>query len=306
MRALWNIKTRLAAAATVIALGAGGLLLAGESGESIVSPASAAGPSAYAVDPYPGFGRTAAASARDETIAAWEAFRRERHIASCMGTAGFDYQLEVTYPVDELRLIAAGLNVPNMPASATSPEQANDDVRATLPAQQRDAYYIALYGETAAAVEAFESGDGASNDESFATGGCTGAAARAIGSVWSTHRQLAPELEALGRAAGMDAATQYTACAQQASGIAATDPGVLEDRVDDPALSAPEQARAAAAFASCMPVWQRAYSEAERARLDGFISEHSDVLEPLRERYATIMTSIQSDEAFRRFLALHG
>jgi hypothetical protein len=68
--------------------------------------AAAATLSAAALDEYAGFGQSVEATQRDETIAYWEAFRREQLVGACMAEAGFDYAPAVAFPTGDMLEIA--------------------------------------------------------------------------------------------------------------------------------------------------------------------------------------------------------
>jgi hypothetical protein len=170
------------------------------------------------LDEYTGFGQSAEAVQRDETIAYWEAFEREQLIAECMADAGFDYTPAVAFPTGDMLEVAEGLGVAAERSSSASSEPASpatrnrDDERA-LPDDERERYNQTLLGESAADVdEADRTGivpEGRRADE-FATGGCSGQARAAVPSIWDARRDLAPELDALRqRGVGRDAAAQF-------------------------------------------------------------------------------------------------
>jgi hypothetical protein len=71
--------------------------------EHLGHPGEATTLSATSLDRYPGFGQSAEAVRRDETIAYWEAFQRELLIRECMGEAGFDYAPAVAFPAGDVR-----------------------------------------------------------------------------------------------------------------------------------------------------------------------------------------------------------
>lgn len=161
--------------------------------------------SASSLDEYAGFGQSAEAVERDETIAYWEAFQREQHIAECMADAGFEYTPAVAFPAGDMLEVAEGLGVVAEGSSSAAPDLAspatrNRDYAAGLSGDERERYSQTLLGESAAEVaEADRTGvvpEGRRAEE-FATGGCFGDAEAAVPNVWAARRDLAAELDAV-------------------------------------------------------------------------------------------------------------
>ncbi|MCA1699988.1 MAG: hypothetical protein LC790_14230 [Actinobacteria bacterium] len=95
-------------------------------------------------------------------------------------------------------------------------------------------------------------------------------------------------------------------CAQREAGFAATNPGDIEERLENPDLPPLEKTRLELALTACMPVWEQAFRQARQDRAGALVSEHSAVLEAARIRYADAMQTIQADPEFLEFLAVHG
>lgn len=257
------------------------------------------------LDAYPGFGRSADAVLRDETIAYWEAFRREQFVATCMGDAGFDYTPAVAFPAQDTADVAEHLGISG--EAGPSPVAQNRAYEAGLSSEERERYNQTLLGESAAAVaEADRTGivpDGRADD--FARGGCVGAAAAAIPSVWDAPRQLTAELETMrqdiARSAELqEAGRAYAECAQDASGLRATSPADLDETVLEESDGSADAARA---FEECASVWASGYEEAATAVADRFVQEQSDRLAAVATRYADVMTQIAEDEALAAYLS---
>lgn len=159
---------------------------------------------ATSLDGYAGFGESPEAVQRDETIAYWEAFRREQLIRECMAGAGFAYMPAVAFPAGDMREVAEGLGIEGRSSLAlaplASPAAWNRDYEASLPDAERERYNQALLGESAADVaEADRTGEvpeGRTADD-FANGGCHGEAREAIPGIWKVPQALAPEVDAL-------------------------------------------------------------------------------------------------------------
>lgn len=155
------------------------------------------------LDAYAGFGQTADAELRDETIAYAEAFEREQLVAECMADAGFDYEPAVAFPDGDMLEIAEHLGVDGTDATAagdSTPASRNRADERDLTADERERYNQTLLGESAADIaEADRTGEvpaGRRADE-FATGGCYGTAQQAVPSIWDTRRELSADLDTL-------------------------------------------------------------------------------------------------------------
>lgn len=166
--------------------------------EHLGSPRGVAEASTWPLDDYAGFGRSPAAAQRDQVIAYGEAFEREQSIVACMANAGFDYSPAVAFPAEDTLAVAERLGVDPAGAAGAGGFATNRAYEQTLTPAERERYNQTLLGESAAEIaEADRTGlvpEGRGED--FARGGCTGAARKAIPSIWDTPRALAGALEA--------------------------------------------------------------------------------------------------------------
>lgn len=270
-----------------------------------------AGAEPYPLDKYPGFGRSAAAGLRDDTIAAWESFRRAQAVTACMERAGFAYALDVTYPSGPLATVAKGLGVQATGSvPATSAEQQNAALESSLTPEALERFHRALYGESAADIAAMRETervpDGRAED--FAHGGCTGEADAAVPSIWTLKRELNGEVEAARRSIAATpemetTATAFAACAKRVAGMDVQRPADVERLVvSDPALS--DSARMVGN--DCMPIWDAGRRTAEVAVWRGFEQRNAAHLQGALERYRDIMKTIAADDAFKGYLEAIG
>jgi hypothetical protein len=213
--------------------------------------------STSSLDDYAGFGQSAAATQRDETIAYWEAFQREQLITECMAEAGFEYAPAVAFPTGDMREVAEGLGIEDTGSSfelpqLSSPVSWNRDYERGLSDAERERYHQTLLGESAAAVaEADRTGivpEGRPAEE-FAMGGCFGEADAAVPSVWDARRELAPDLDALrqediGRDAGAQFVERHT---RLLDAVARRYDGVMDRIAQDEAFATYLAAQVAAA-----------------------------------------------------------
>ncbi|HEX6425196.1 MAG TPA: S-layer homology domain-containing protein [Acidimicrobiales bacterium] len=213
----------------------------------------AAEAAASVLDAYAGFGISADAELRDETIAYAEAFEREEVVRECMAEAGFEYAPAVAFPAGDVAEIADSLGVdPAEDASGgspadSSPSDRNRAYERALPADEQERYNQTLLGESAEDVaEADRTGvvpDG--RPEDFATGGCVGEARDAVPSVWDARRALDDELAAMvGEIESADHEPASTAAAErfvdghaaQLAAVAQRYDGAIDEIAHDPAL----------------------------------------------------------------------
>lgn len=282
-----------------------GLIISGV----VTSAAAAFADSPFSLDKYPGFGRSADAALRDDTIAYWEAFQREQLIAGCMAVAGFAYALDVAFPPEAVVAIAEGQGVAPSAAGLladASPSARNDAYVEALSATELDRYFQTLFAERAGDIMmAEETGripDGRGDD--FASGGCFGEAQAAIPGIWNLPRQLGDELEVM-RASIDDSAElrdtqrQYAECTRGSASLDA-DPAALEAIV---AGGGPQAAAAGAALARCADIWSFGYRRAAEAAAQNFATAHALELAAIETQYAGVMDTIRKDSAFRAYLS---
>lgn len=263
---------------------------------------------AFLLDKYPGLGRSPAAAVRDDTIAAWEVFRREQLIASCMGRSGFEYAPTLSFPPQALAAVAKNLSVTRSgSATASAPSDRNDAYVATLSGEQRERYYRALFAESEKDMTVLRQTGRIpdSRGNGFARGGCAGEANSAVPSVWTLKQELELEFDNVRRniAASSEIASTgavYAECSQQVAGISARSPRDLDK------LAASDSSRAEAIASvgrECSAVWASGYRNAEVAELKRFERRNADALLAAQQRYSDAMTTISADQAFLDYLA---
>ena len=150
----------------------------------------------------PGFRMATQEASHDLTLYLWEAFEQERHIRDCMAEKGFDYELDISVPGSMLLEIADAVGmVGNTGAGSGSggpqqePEAATQSLDiGSFSAEELERYYRALYDETTADVEDWITGYLPLGRDTFATGGCFGAAQNAVDSVVSLREEINDEL----------------------------------------------------------------------------------------------------------------
>lgn len=261
----------------------------------------------FPLDKYPGFGRSAEAALRDDTIANWEAFRREQFIASCMKESGFEYSPAVAYPTEAMLAVADSLGVVASTASSlVSPLDRNRAYEAALPQEERERFNQTLYGESAADIDESErtgrvpAGRGAD----FRHGGCFGRAEGNGPTVWDTRRELDDELVAMQR--GLLGSRELEAtraahreCAQRVGGIAADSPADL----DAIAAQGGADAAVSAVREECDRLWAVGYEQAQVAAAERFAQQHRALLAAAEDRYRNVMDTIRADQEFLAYLS---
>ena len=271
----------------------------------MATAAGAAQPQPFPLDKYPGFGRSPLAAQRDDTIAAWEAFRREQLIASCLGRAGFSYVPALAFPEEPLAAVASSLGISAVgAATARSPFDQNQAYEATLSASEDERYSRTLYGESAIDMAGTgRTGQVPTGRESdFASGGCRGEAKSVVPSVWDLKRGLEGELELMRQniAAAPEMVTTgdaYAACAR-VRGMDARSPADVE-RIAVINLST----AITAVLKECNGVWAAGYRTAELAVMTEFERRNLVVLRSAEARYVDVPAGIAADVEFRAYLA---
>lgn len=259
---------------------------------------------ALTLDAYVGFGRSPSAATRDDTVALWETYQRERLVSDCMDTAGFRYAPSPAFPDAAVRKVAVALRVQPIVEAPVEAAVVNERSSAALARTDRDRYYRTLMGETLATVEAV----GAAPEEvvpndSYATGGCVGKVKEAVPGVWDARRSVQGDLLALNRRIGADLAGPYAACVQRTSGLDAANPGVLEDLAVGVDPAAALRTKAKTALGACQPVWDEGFRTRQNRAMPAFIADHQAVFDSVQRRYADVTTRIDTDRGFRTYLA---
>jgi hypothetical protein len=284
----------------------GGKALADAIDDHLGNPRALQDPATFALDGYEGFGRSPEAVLRDDTIAYWEAFRRQVDVAACMSDAGFEHAPAVAFPADRVGDIAAGLGVEPRRSASGSPDSRNRAYEQRLSPNERERYFQTLLGESAADVaEAERTGEippGRGPD--FATGGCQGAAQTANPNVWDRQRPLRQQLDQdIAASPELAAAkSQYRQCAQAEGGIVASDPG------DARQVAQADTAKAAAVkevLANCEAGWATGYDRAATSTADRFADLHTKELAAIGRHYDTALTDLRRDAEFLTYLGEH-
>ena len=150
----------------------------------------------------PGFRPRYQGPVSDDTFYLWEAFKRQRYIQDCMTEKGFNYVFDVDWPDSWFAEIADSLGMVGNTGAGSGSGGPQQEPRAatrspdidSLSAEELERYYRALYDETTADVEVWITGYLPLGRDTFATGGCFGAAQTAIDSVDSLRDELDEEL----------------------------------------------------------------------------------------------------------------
>lgn len=266
----------------------------------------------FDLESVPGFGRSAIAMARDDQVAAYQAYQREKTVAKCMSAAGFDYAVNLRYPVDALE----GLSVATVEADAHLRARAGESASATnaryvgaLPAARRDAYYKTLLGESAQDVDFFEKHKGqippGRNPDTFATGGCQGRAMTEVGRVWDLRDQLARDWDAVraqarNSKAVAQATENLTTCAAELGFPGVTGPWSLDEAartgsVSVETINTVEQ--------RCLPAWQAADLDALKQHEERFVEDHRGELTSQIKRFGGLLEQSRVDLGFAQVVA---
>jgi len=261
----------------------------------------------FPLDKYPGFGRSPDAVLRDDTIAYWEAYGRERLISSCMGESGFEYVPAVAYPEEAMLAVAEGLGVAvSSDPSLESPFDRNRTYEVELTPEEREGFNQALFGESAADVaEVNRTGLLPVGRMDFATGGCVGRVKAGALSVWDLRRELDDELVVMQRSIAESpelAATRaaFRECAQRVAGIAADDPADVDAFVG----GGGSEPQAATVLSECERVWAVGYRQSQLTAAAGLVKEHAVAFSELEARYShDIMATVRNDDEFLAYLS---
>lgn len=252
-----------------------------------------------------GFGVAPQNALRDDTIALWEAFKRDQVQQACMARAGFKYQPELAFPsgvavqvADKLKLSAPQAASLDFYGSAATVE--NRRYSDALPAPQRDGYFQALYGESASDMDLVRStGQLPAGRADFARGGCYGKAWKAIPGIYNLKREFVEAVRAARSSNGGNtgSAVPNPACVAE-SGAALNS---LQDF--DAALGRGEDI-SQAIEAGCDKQVIKMAQRARIARENQVFVTNRVVLNAHRAAYKDVMQTIARDRAFLEYLAV--
>lgn len=154
----------------------------------------------FNADGVPGFGMSIPNAKRDDTIALWEAYKREVLVKNCMIEANLMYDIEVAFPADVAAGIANDFKLPDphsVSRSGTlSGVEVNNYKRAmTLAIDEKEKYFQRLYAESSVDVELVETtGNLPQGRADFARGGCVGKSWDAIPGIYALKHKLASDI----------------------------------------------------------------------------------------------------------------
>ena len=284
------------------------------------------------LDSVPGLGTTREAMERDSAIAYYEAYLREKSVASCMLEAGFEYHVDVKFPAQPVQYLAArfglvGQEVVGMPVSTVAPlqpgaeelilseadpVQRNNAYVANLDSSSLEGYYQALFAESSADV-AFAETHGRAPDagaDDFASGGCFGGSLAELPGIWDLKRSLVGDLVELrsrkplaeDQAAVEDAFDRCVADNGGPAGVRSVAEvemvlGSSDPKVDVDALHQ--------ALENCDDIGADAHRKAYEVRAADFLVAHQSVLDAQVDRYEGFMELMLADEQFLTYLRNH-
>lgn len=229
---------------------------------------------------------------RDDAIALWEAYRRERSIMVCMERARFDYAVDLRASDADFANAAVYLQLESDPRSAPDGEAENDSTKRDLKSGELNRYYVELFGVTWDDISA-EKGD-------ITKSGCFADALRSIGNVWAAKDRLGAERLELNREAGKtraveDAENVYATCAADL-GVKGRDQGEVE-------ASGAEPATVDKVVDACGPAYD-AVKAAELAKLEEtFLVEHPELTQHAA-LYDDFARQAASDAGFLRAIGV--
>lgn len=248
----------------------------------------------------PGFGVDDQEALRDDTIALWEAYQRDRVVASCMEDAGFTWHVQALYPESAVSQVADGVDAPRREVvEPWDPVSANVEVVGELDDDDLEAYYQALYGlDTPTAEDLLR---GISEVE---PGGCYEAGDGHGQRVWDLRDTIEPAVVE-GRLAFRDT-DAYAELTSQA-GLCAAEfgiPEVTDQREADDAIDAGlDPDVVTQMMQGCGDIWNDR-DGAERAHAAQWVwQQHSAELSGQLEHYATVWETLQADEDFLAHLS---
>lgn len=248
-----------------------------------------------------GLGINRDALERDDQVAAFEAWMRELGVSRCMAAKGHDYAAELLYPVETLT--HARVRPPSVGIAPEVPSAKNRQYVAKLTRQDHDTYVEDLFGESLASMELLaETGQipAGRDGDSFARGGCKGAATKQEPSIWDLKKKHRDELLEMRievrKGPALDLVrSEFRACARRqgvstVSSLPELEPAAVEKRISLEQMEAVSNA--------CTDLWlvgeRRALAMAQQL----FIERHSAEISAVNDRGASLEEASRNDQAF--------
>lgn len=260
------------------------------------------------LEDVPGFRIDANGTIADDTILLWEAFQREKHIQRCMIEDGFSYTLDAAFPAGSLRAVADAIGAVGQTDDLSSDDatggaaskRTNPDIDSLSP-QQLNAYYLALYGESAVDLAYVDStGFLPPGRNEFAQGGCFGTAA-ALPRLRTTTRKVDDDLQTEKAIEMAKAAPCITTGGVKLADLAALDFAYVAI-YDNFATSDDEKRELESDLDSCIDALERENAAAKaRAKVTVF-NRHKKLLLDHAERYKILENEIAQDDEFKQYL----
>jgi len=235
------------------------------------------------LDGIPGFGKSHDAMQRDDAIALWEAFKRERLIQACMQDQAQLYIAPDLASRRERERVAEYLGIDDL---GGEPEWSPQ------PPPHDDAYWLALYDISA---EEAQQGLGNSNH------GCVGKSWRALPGLWSLKTVLAEDQADVflraDRSPSMEPARRhFRSCASENGLSDVSSPGDL-----DALMTELDHELVMKVMDTCGPAYDRAHTEVLAQEEAAFVKSHPE-LDRQREQYSDVLSKMAQDKEFLSFL----
>jgi hypothetical protein len=275
---------------------------------TVQSPSPTLAEVIHPLDEIPGLGVSSDAALRDETLALYEAWRRDTLVAECLSKSGVSWTPEALFPVEELPEIALSLNQSPIANDDPWPEELNFEMRKALGPKEREVYADAMYGETAKDIADWQESGGSVPDgrdpETFAIGGCSHVGWKQMPGVWQIKDRLGDQISALRAGARetdsfLAGQAKYSVCARDLGYPNINSPADFDKLI----LAGDNSNSLAEAIAACSGLWAKA-NEAGLAEIQAhFRVANAAFIEPWIAYYAKFWDELRSDKTFLVFLS---
>lgn len=250
----------------------------------------------------PGFGLSDREVLRDDTLAFYEAYRRDLPVQQCMAARNFSWTVEAPYPQEAIGAIAAELAVSDG-APPVEPGSGNRTALENLAASAGEEYFVALYGAPESVVkEALQEGldltaiPGASES-------CLGKRRNAP-SIWELPAELEPAL--MRSRDAFRGTSEHQAFLDDAAACAADFglPEVVDEASADEAYARGVDAHKVEELeVQCKEGWELRLAAERRYVSELVWQEHADELTRQQQTYQELHRQLRQDEDFLEYLA---
>lgn len=245
-------------------------------------------------DDVPGLGMSPSAVLRDDTIALYESWERQRIMAACARSHGFAYEPELAYGSNAAAAVAESLGVTPVDDGRAAARDRNEAYRRSLPEERGQRFARIMWGDRMQPAD--HAADATAGRPGAGGTSCADRAADETAYLWQLKLDMEQDiLEASAAAVSIpefeEARQDFDRCVEGVAGTSVEHVAELEElEAQQPQLG------------ECRTLWSDAMVEVEDITLEEVRDEWAPRIEDQQERYDGMVERIRQDGPFRSWL----